>query len=77
MTANFKKRMLTDYNVWHTTSESDEVYDASSQAASTSETPLKRLRLTARTLHFDIRDLGDIAQARSAVADLRLQTEVG
>ncbi|OWA52457.1 Integrator complex subunit 4 [Hypsibius exemplaris] len=78
MTANFKKRMLTDYTVSHIApDDTGEASDSTTvrQDISTSETPQKRLRLTARTLHLDTRDASDTVQARAAVADLRLQTE--
>ena len=68
--------MLTDYTVSHIVLDSGEGSDNNNNEPTTSEAPLKRLRLSARTLFLDIRDINDPIQARSAVSDLRLQTEV-
>lgn len=72
MTANFKKRMLSDYTGNQTTTET---YDDEPHS-STSEVFPKRLRLTTRALQLDLRDITDPSLARNALQDLKLQIEV-
>ena len=73
-TANFKKRMLSDYTVTQTVTDDDA---KSVSSTSTHEVPAKRLRLDVRLIRFNLRGITDVDDVESALEHLRTQLQVG